>query len=55
MAVALAFAAPFGAGVAVDHWFATRHPGQDRFVGLLYVWAPLVAATAVAIILRSEL
>ena len=51
----LAFAVPFGVGVAVEDWLETREPSNARLVPLLYLWVPLATATLVAFLLRSKL
>jgi hypothetical protein len=51
---AVAFAIPFGVGVAVEDWLETREPSNARLVPLLYLWVPLATAMFVAFLLRAK-
>lgn len=55
IAVAMAFAAPLGAGVVLEGRIARRRAEGEGPVALLYLWIPLAAAFAVAMLLRTHL
>ena len=51
IAVGVVYAATFAAGIGVQYALESRRPGAARLVQFFYLWVPLCAAMATALVM----